>query len=196
MRNITWDNIDQLISRFNSACNAIAAIKAVLSRKALRMLYFSYVYYIISYTIIFWGNTHNSIKIIRMQEKIWRIITNLKKMDSCRELFKTIEILPFLYSVSIFTLLYMVNNKHLFTKNWEVHNHNTISANNFHPPITNLTKYQKGAYYAGIKILNHLPTHISVYRMKCKFLNLLSRGFFFLTHFILLRNILIPINNI
>jgi len=70
MRNITWDNIDQLISRFNSACNAIAAIKAVLSRKALRMLYFSYVYYIISYTIIFWGNTHNSIKIIRMQEKI------------------------------------------------------------------------------------------------------------------------------
>jgi len=52
-----------------------------------------------------------------------------------------------------------VNNKYLFTKNLEVHNHDTFT-NNFHLPIINLTKYQKGAHYAGIKILNHLPTHI------------------------------------
>ena len=37
-------------------------------------------------------------------------------MDSCRQLFKTMEILPF-YSQYIFSLLwYVVNNKHLFTK--------------------------------------------------------------------------------
>jgi hypothetical protein len=53
----------------------------------------------------------------------------------------------------------MVNNKHLFTTNLEVHNHNTRSADNFHLPISNLTKYQK-AHYAGIKIFNHPPTHI------------------------------------
>ena len=62
-------------------------------------------------------------------------------MDSCRELFKTMEILPF-YSQYIFSLLfYVVNNKHLFTKNLEVLNHYTRDANNFHLPITNLTKY-------------------------------------------------------
>ena len=76
------------------------------------MLYFSYVHSIISYAIIFGGNTHYSIKKIRMQEKILRTRTNLKKIDSCRELFKTMEILPFLYSVFIFTLLYVVNNKY------------------------------------------------------------------------------------
>jgi len=54
----------------------------------------------------------------------------------------------------------MVNNKHLFTKNSEVHNHDTRSANHFRLPITNLTNYQKGAHYAGIKIFNHLPTNI------------------------------------
>jgi len=54
----------------------------------------------------------------------------------------------------------MVKNKHLFTKNLEVHNHDIRSANNFHPPITNLTIYQKVALYAGIKIFNHLPTHV------------------------------------
>jgi hypothetical protein len=75
-------------------------------------------------------------------------------MDSYTELFKTMEILP-LYSLYIFTLLmYVVNNKHLFTKSSEVHNHNTRSANNFHLPTTNLAKYQKGAYYTGIKTLN------------------------------------------
>jgi len=56
--------------------------------------------------------------------------------------------------------MYAVNNKHLFTRNLEVHNHNTRSAKNFHLPITNLTIYQKGAYYTGIKIFNYLPTHI------------------------------------
>jgi len=65
-------------------------------------------------------------------------------MDSSRELFKTMEILPF-YSQYLFSLLMsVVNDKHLFTKILEVHNHDTRSANNFHPPTTNLTKYQKG----------------------------------------------------
>jgi len=65
---LTWNNhIDQLIS--NSACYAIRAVNAMLSRKALRMLYFSHVHSIISYGIIFGGNTPNSIKIFRMQKQ-------------------------------------------------------------------------------------------------------------------------------
>ena len=41
-------------------------------------------------------------------------MTNLKKTDSCTELFKTMSILPF-YSQYIFScLLYVVNNQHLF----------------------------------------------------------------------------------
>jgi hypothetical protein len=60
-------------------------------------------------------------------------------MDSCRELFKSMQILP-LYSQYIFSLLmYVANNKHLFTRNLAVHNHDTRSAKNFHLPITNLT---------------------------------------------------------
>ena len=83
---LIWDNhIDQLISRLNSACYTVRAVKAMLSRKALRMLYFSYVLSAISYGIIFWDNTPNCIKILQ----ILRTITNLKKMNSHRELFKT-----------------------------------------------------------------------------------------------------------
>jgi hypothetical protein len=53
-----------------------------------------------------------------------------------------------------------VNNKHLFTKNLEIHSHNTRSANNLHVPAANLTKYKKETHYTGSKIFNHLPNHI------------------------------------
>jgi hypothetical protein len=56
--------------------------------------------------------------------------------------------------------MYVMNNKHLFTRNLEAHNHDTRSAKNFHLLITNLAIYQKGSYYTGIKIFNYLPTHI------------------------------------
>jgi hypothetical protein len=81
-------------------------------------------------------------------------------MDSCRELFKSTKIFP-LYSQYIFSLLmYVVNNKHLFTRNLAVHNHDIRYAKHFHLPVTNLTIYQKGAYYTRIKICNYLPTDI------------------------------------
>jgi len=69
-------------------------------------------------------------------------------------------ILPFGSQYIFPLLLNVVNNKHLFTKNLEVHNHDTRSASNFHLPISNLTRYQKGAHYMGIKTFNHFPTHI------------------------------------
>jgi hypothetical protein len=65
------NHIDQLISRLNPACYAIRAVKAMLTRKALKMLHFSYVHSIISYGIIFGGNTPNIIiTILGMKKKI------------------------------------------------------------------------------------------------------------------------------
>jgi hypothetical protein len=70
------------------------------------------------------------------------------------------EILPF-YSQYIYSfLMYVMNNKHSFTKNLEIHSHNTRFANNPHVPAANITKYKKGAHYMGSMIFNHLPNHI------------------------------------
>ena len=70
---------------------------------------------------------------------------NSKKMDSCTELFKTLETLPF-YSHYIFSvLLSLVNKKHLFTKNLEVHSNDIRSANIFHLHFTNLARYEKSS---------------------------------------------------
>jgi hypothetical protein len=87
-------------------------------------------------------------------------MTKSKRTESCRKLFKEMEILPF-YSQYIFSLsMYVVNNKQSFIKNWEIHNHNTRSANNLHVPAVIYLNTKKGAYYMGTKTFNHLPNHI------------------------------------
>jgi hypothetical protein len=66
---------------------------------------------------------------------------NSKEVDSCTELLKTMEILPFFSRYIFFLLLYVLNNKHLFPKHSAVHNNDIRSANIFHLHFTNLTKY-------------------------------------------------------
>jgi hypothetical protein len=86
--------------------------------------------------------------------------------DLCRELFTRMEILP-LYLQYIFSLLiFIVKNKHLFTTNNQIHSVHTRFKTDLHPPITNLTKFQKGVYYSRIKIVNNLPHEIKDLEMR------------------------------
>ena len=71
---------------------------------------------------------------------------NTRPRDSCREVFKSMEIMT-LYSQYIYSLvLYTVNNKHLFDANNEIHKYKTRNNSNLHCPIANLSKFNKGAY--------------------------------------------------
>ena len=54
----------------------------------------------------------------------------------------------------------MIKNKQLFYTNNQTHIVHTRFKTNLHPPIANLTKFQKGVYYTGIKIFNHLLHNI------------------------------------
>jgi hypothetical protein len=76
---------------------------------------------------------------------------------SRRNLFKELDILP-LASQYIFSLsMFVLQNKTLFPSNIDSHTIDTRQRQNLHLPQVNLTVYQNGAYYAGIKIYNKLP---------------------------------------
>ena len=68
------DHIAALTSKLNKAFYAIRAIKPFMSVDILRMIYFSYVHSVTSYGIIFWGNSHHSNSILKIQKRIIRII--------------------------------------------------------------------------------------------------------------------------
>jgi len=156
---LSWkDHIAALTWKLNKACYAIRAIKPFLSVDILRMIYFSYVHS----GMLYGGNSHPSNSIFKSQKRIIRIITNTGSRDSCRQLFKQLQILSF-PSQYIFSLLVFVNtNRGLFQSNSEIHDFNTRFNHNLHLPSTNLTLVQKALLYSGSKIYNHLPSNIKV----------------------------------
>jgi hypothetical protein len=156
---LSWKcHINQILSKLSSACYAIKVISPLMSEDTLKMIYHSYVHSIITYSIIFWGNSSHNTDIFKIQNQIIWITTKSRSRDSCKQLFKRLEILP-LQSQYIFpVLLFVVKNKDLFTTNQ--HNINTRSNINLHPPVCNLTIFQNGAYFSGIKLFNHLPLKI------------------------------------
>jgi hypothetical protein len=82
------------------------------------------------------------------------------RRDSCRNLFKELEILP-LVSQYIFSLmLFMIKNRKEFTDNTEIYEIKTRQQKKLHQPLANLKKYQKGIHYLGIKVYNNLPSYI------------------------------------
>jgi len=86
--------INQIMSKLNTACFVIRMIQGMTSQETLRMVYFACVHSIMSYGIILGGNQPHSEKIFQIQKRVIRIITNSRARDSCRELFKKLEILP------------------------------------------------------------------------------------------------------
>jgi len=81
-------------------------------------------------------------------------------MTSFSILFKNLKILP-LKSEHIFPLLlFVAQTRDLHESNSEIHNINTRFSSDLHTPTANLTTFQKGPFYFGIKVLNYLPTSI------------------------------------
>jgi hypothetical protein len=78
-------HIGELTSRLNKAGYAMRSIKLFVSLDVLRSTCFLYVHSIISYGIIFWGNSSHSEEILKTKK---RLIMNSSKNASCWQLFK------------------------------------------------------------------------------------------------------------
>jgi hypothetical protein len=63
------DHITELTSKLNKACYTIRAIKPFMSLDAMKMIYYSYVHSVILYGIIFWGSSHLSGSIFKIQKE-------------------------------------------------------------------------------------------------------------------------------
>ena len=158
---LSWKkHIEQLNSKLCSACYALWNIRSEVSLHTLKIIYFASIHSLLSYGIIFWGNSSYAKRAFIIQKKSIRIITNSKRTDSCRQLFKNLKIMT-MYSQYIYSLmLFTVKNNHLFTPNSKIHEHRTRCSNDLHFPIANLKKFTDGPYFSAIKIYNHLPEFV------------------------------------
>jgi len=158
---MSWkDHITELTPKLNKACYVIRTLTFLRSAGVLRMVYFSCFHSIMSYGIIFWGNSPHSINIFKIQKIIIRIMTNSNSCDTCRTLFHQLGMLPLSTQYIFSLLLFVATIKKLFSLNSQIHDINTHHNNNLHLPLTGLTLVQKGVAYSGCKIYNHLPPKI------------------------------------
>ena len=56
--------------------------------------------------------------------------------------------------------MFVAENRDLYELNSKIHNINTRFSSDLHTATANLTTFQKGPFYFGIKVFNHLPTSI------------------------------------
>jgi hypothetical protein len=156
-------HIDHLVNKLSITCYVIRSAKPFANTNATIIIYHSLFHAIKTYGIIFWGNSSHSTQVFRMQKKAIRIIMGCGNRESCRNLFKELNILPLMLQYIFSLLTFVSNNREQYFANSEIHNIITWHTSNLHLPRTHLNIYEKGVYYLGIKIFSSIPQDIKTY---------------------------------
>jgi hypothetical protein len=140
------NHIDLLTKKLSSACFLFRNIKQHVSFSALKMIYHSLFHSVISYGIMFWGNSPHSPIIFKMQKRVPVIRTLLGRdyRESCRGLFMKLKILTLASQYILSLLLFVVHNEGYFAPNSVYHKFNTRHKDDLHLPHASLTMYQRG----------------------------------------------------
>jgi hypothetical protein len=67
---LSWKkHIEQVVGKMCSACYALWNIKSVVLQDTLKIIYFAHIHSLLSYGIIFWGNSSYAKKIFIIQKR-------------------------------------------------------------------------------------------------------------------------------
>src|SRR5215469_7958124 len=84
---LSWKpHIEYIRAKLSSACYAMMSIKPYVIKNTLKIIYNSYFNSIMTYGLLFWGNSPDSITIFRLQKRIIRIMFGRRPRESCKEL--------------------------------------------------------------------------------------------------------------
>jgi len=158
---LSWRaHVARIGNKLRTACYILRILKPTLTAQNLKMIYFAYFHSIMSYGIIFWGNSTDNDEIFKLQKRAIRSMTSSSNRTSCRGLFKELGNLPLSSQYILLLTLFVAKNREDFIINSDIHPYDIRFNTNLHPSSARLTKYQKGTYFLGIKIYNCLPTRI------------------------------------
>jgi hypothetical protein len=125
--------------------------------KTLKSVYFSYFHSVITYGIMFWGNSSHAERVFKLQKRVVRIMKGCGPINSCTKHFRDLSILPlrsqYIYSLMIF----VVKNREMFDTNKSHYEINTRHIMDIHMTKVNLAIYGKGVYHMVVRIYNALP---------------------------------------
>jgi len=158
---VKWDvHIKHVCNILNKNYCVIHSLKNVTSINTSRSVYFANFHSHLRYGILFWGDDSQSTKVFKLQKKVVRLICNIKRKTSCRELFKTLNILP-VPCVYIMEMVYYikVNNKGL-KQNLAIHDYKTQHRPDFQTQFCKTDIFKRSAINLATKLYNKLPNYL------------------------------------
>jgi len=161
---LSWDShIDHISKKISSGTFLLRYLAQHCKPHILRMAYFGLIQPYINYGIILWGSCpeYKLLRIFILQKKAIRIISKLGFRESCREIFKILEILT-LPSVYIYETIMFCLKKINLVANSDVHDYDTRNSNQYRLQYCRLEIFQKMPSQAGIKLFNKLPEHLKI----------------------------------
>uniref|UniRef100_A0A1B6HQM4 Reverse transcriptase domain-containing protein n=3 Tax=Proconiini TaxID=565685 RepID=A0A1B6HQM4_9HEMI len=155
---LSWSNhTDQLCSRLSSAIFAMKRIKSIGTSIALKAAYHALFESHVRYGITLWGSSSagNLHRVLVLQKRVMRIMAGLQPQESCREAFKSFEILT-VVSIYIIEVITHASRERL-PRVGDVNSYTTRRANDISLPAHRTTLYTKKPSYSGARLFNMLP---------------------------------------
>lgn len=158
---LTWsDHITQLQCRLNKAFYLLLVLSHSIDLSTLKAVYYAYVYSHLTYGVVLWGNSSDSLKIFRIQKRIVRIMAGANIRSSCRNIFKTFEILPLPCIFILNTIMFVKVNMSFFHSTTKNHSYGTRNKHLLQTPAHKSASFERSVLYMGSKLFNKLPLQI------------------------------------
>ena len=141
-KHLSWDqHIKRIVTKLSKTIGILNRLKHFLPSHILKTIYHSLITPHLNYGILAWGYQAN--KLVTLQKKAIRIITNSKYNAHTEAIFKELNLLKLtdLFKLNKLKFLYKLQNKSLpeyfcehfkITLNRDVHEYNTRRKNNAH----------------------------------------------------------------
>jgi len=168
--NLKWNHqLDSVKAKLNNGYYIIKQFQKITNPQILRTVYFACIHVHLKYGIMLWGRDPKSKKVFALKKKIIRTMSKTNQSTSCRNLFRTLGILPLpcVYISEMTCWIKYYRSKLEF--NLDVHDHNTRHKTDLHPLTcrTNLTK--NNGLNMGITLLKQLPEQLKKLETKHRF---------------------------
>lgn len=158
--NLSWDgHIEKIANKMSSGLYILRRMSLLCSLEPLKSIYFAHIHSHISYGLAIYGGTSkkNLDMILGFQKKALRIMLNLERKTSVKEMFSKFGILT-VYDQYILNCVMCVRNQiDKLDLRSNVHSYNTRCKNNIDLRQHNLGFYTKKTTHMGSKFLNKLP---------------------------------------
>ncbi|PSN58411.1 hypothetical protein C0J52_02798 [Blattella germanica] len=167
---LTWaGHIDEVSKRLSRVLYLLSNFKALVSSNYLKQAYFAFFHSILHYGLLIWGNGANVNRILILQKKALRIITNSPYNAHCRQLFKQCNILTIVNQYIYDCLVFAKMNLNIHGTDSRHHHHSTRYKYLVYTPRARLTKTKTWFNVISFDLFNRLPrdTHsVTLFRFK------------------------------